>query len=191
MLERYAYDWSLQGFIGRFAEEVGQGDVLLMRSGLSTIVAVGIVSSSYLYLDAFDDVNGWDLQHARRVRWFRLPEPYSFAQPVFGASPTRVSRVQDQDTVDYALRFVQSPPDHWKSGPLPDLPIEEPALDPVPAEIEEVVAAVLDLVPLMRDSVRWGDLPSESELIAHFVLPFLRALGWPSELIAVEWRRLD
>lgn len=189
--ERYAYDWSLQGFIGRFAQEVKEGDVLLLRSGLSTIVAVGMIVGEYLFLDAFDDVNGWDLQHARRVRWFRLPEPYSFAQPVFGASPTRISRVQDPDTVDYALRFVQSPPDHWKTAPLPDLPAEEPALDVVPTGLQEVVATVLDLVPLMRDGARWGDTPSESELVAHFVVPFVRALGWPLELIAVEWRRLD
>ena len=28
-------------------------------------------------------------------------------------------------------------------------------------------------------------------MIAHFVVPFLRALGWPPEMTAVEWRRID
>ena len=38
------------------------------------IAAVGLVAGDYLYVNAFDDVNGWDLQHARRVRWCRLPD---------------------------------------------------------------------------------------------------------------------
>lgn len=28
-------------------------------------------------------------------------------------------------------------------------------------------------------------------MTAHFIVPFLRALGWRQELIAVEWRRID
>ena len=40
----------------------------------------------------------------------------------------------------------------------------------------------------MQDTQRFGDLPSEDELIVHFVVPFLRALGWPPERIAVKWR---
>ena len=31
----------------------------------------------------------------------------------------------------------------------------------------------------------------EDELVAHYVIPFLRALGWPVERIAVKWRRID
>ena len=31
----------------------------------------------------------------------------------------------------------------------------------------------------------------ENELVAHFVVPFLRALGWPVERIAVKWRHID
>ena len=31
----------------------------------------------------------------------------------------------------------------------------------------------------------------EDELVAHCVVPFLRALGWPIERIAVKWRNID
>lgn len=65
-------------FVRRFAAELRTGDVLLLRTGLSTIRAVGLVASDYRYLPQFDDVNGWDLQHGRRVRWCPLPEPYDF-----------------------------------------------------------------------------------------------------------------
>src|SRR3970040_2634555 len=61
------------GFVRRFASEVKAGDVFLLRTGLATITAVGLVAGDYLYVNAFDDVNGGDLQHARRVGWCRLP----------------------------------------------------------------------------------------------------------------------
>ena len=57
------------GFVRRFAGEAAVGDVFLLRTGLATITAMGLVTGDYLYVNAFDDVNGWDLQHARRVRW--------------------------------------------------------------------------------------------------------------------------
>ena len=56
------------GFVRRFASELDVGDVVLLRTGMATITAVGIVASEYMYLNQFDDVNGWDLQHARRIR---------------------------------------------------------------------------------------------------------------------------
>lgn len=49
------------GFVRRHASEVKPGDVCLLRTGIATIAAVGIVASDYLYVNAFDDVNGWDL----------------------------------------------------------------------------------------------------------------------------------
>jgi predicted type IV restriction endonuclease len=61
----------------------------------------------------------------------------------------------------------------------------------VPAALEGIVAQARDLVPLLQDVRAFGDLPSEEEMVAHFVVPFLRALGWPPELIAVDWRRID
>ena len=92
---------------------------MLLRDRISQIVAIGLVAGDYSYLNQFDDVNGWDLQHARRVCWHRLPSPYSFGQAVFGANPPRLSRVQDPALVAYAERFVASPPTHWQSAPLP------------------------------------------------------------------------
>jgi len=190
-LERYAHDFSLQGFVGRFAEEIATGDVLLLRTGAATISAVGIVASDYLYLEQFDDVNGWDLQHARRARWCRLAKEHIFSALVFGASPTRCSRVQQEEALDFAERFLKSPPTHWQTAPLLELPAEEPPLDDVPHALHGIVAQAADLVPLLQDQQAFGELPSEDEMIVHFVVPFLRALGWPPERIAVQWRRID
>jgi hypothetical protein len=43
----------------------------------------------------------------------------------------------------------------------------------------------------LDESTGLGEPPSEDELIAHFVVPFLRTLGWPPERIAVKWRYID
>ena len=57
--------------VRRFATEVKQGDVFLLRTAVNRISAVGLVASDYLFSDQFDDVYGRDLQHARRVsRYF-------------------------------------------------------------------------------------------------------------------------
>jgi hypothetical protein len=189
--ERYAHDFALQGFVRRFAEEMQVGDALLLRTGVKTVCAVGLVASDYLYLDRFDDVNGWDLQHARRVRWCPLPEEYTFDEPVFGGSPTRCSRVSQAEAVDFTERFLNSPPTRWQTAALPELPPEEPQLDEVPVALQGIVAQTCDLVPLLQDERALGDLPSEEEMVAHFVVPVLRALGWPPELIGVEWRHID
>lgn len=182
---------SWDGFVRRFASEVAVGDVFLLRTRLATIAAVGLVASDYLYVNAFDDVNGWDLQHTRRVQWCRLPSEHTFASSVFGANPPRCSRVWNHEVVDYAERFLKSPPSQWQTRPFPELPAEEPPLHHVPRPLQAIVAQAADLVPLLQDRRRFGESPSEDELIAHFVVPFLRALGWPPERIAVKWRWID
>ena len=175
-------------FVRRFASEIADGDIVLLRTGLARIAAVGIVAGGYEYVNAFDDVNGWDLQHARRVRWGRLAAEHEFSGAVFGANLPRCSRVWHEDALDFARRFVNSPPTRWQSAPLPALPVEEPPLPTVPEPIAALVAQAADLLPLMLDDTRFGELPSEDEAIVHCVVPLLRALGWPPERIAVKWR---
>ena len=179
------------GFIRRFVTEVQVGDVFLLRTGISKIAAVGLVASDYLYLNQFDDVNGWDLQHARRIRWCKLPEDYDFGRQIFGANPTRLGRTWDQEVTDYAERFLNSPPTHWQTAPLPEPTAEEPMLAEIPRYLQGVVAEVNDLAPLYWQRENFGDHPSEDELVAHFIIPFLRSLGWPPEWIGVKWRYVD
>ena len=179
------------GFVRRFAKEMQVGDVLILRTGMASILAVGIVASNYLYLNQFDDVNGWDLQHARRVRWSKLPKEYTFDTAVFGANPARCSRIWNEELKDYAERYLNSPPTHWQDAPLPELPPEESDIEELPPFLEGLVAKANDLVGLYWNRQNFGDLPTEDELVAHFVVPFLRNLGWPTERISVKWRRID
>ena len=84
-----------------------------------------------------------------------------------------------------------SPPSNWQEAPLPPLPRPEPLLASAVPRIEPLVAQVHDLWRLYWDQKSFGDFPTEDELVAHFIIPLLSALGWPPENIAVKWRNID
>jgi hypothetical protein len=99
--------------------------------------------------------------------------------------------VWDKEVQDFASRFLNSPPSDWQTAPLPELPQEETALGEVPDSLQGVVAQTADLAPLFQEKQSFGDPPTEDELIVHFVVPFLRALGWPPERIGIKWHHVD
>ncbi|MGV8075579.1 MAG: hypothetical protein AB2L11_13615 [Syntrophobacteraceae bacterium] len=179
------------GFVRRFAGEMKEGDIVLLRKGISTVTAIGLVAGNYQYLEQFSDVNGCDLQHTRRIRWCPHFQEYSFGTSVFGGLPSRCSRTSNQKVIDFAKRFINSPPRDWQEAGLPDLPEVDAELNLIPPSIEPLVAQVHDLIDLYWDNKNFGDVPTEDELISHLVIPFFRALGWQTELIAVKWRNID
>ncbi len=177
--------------IRRFAEEARAGDAVVMRVGTSGITAVGLFAGEYEHLPQFDDVYGWDLQHARRVRWCPLPEDYEIGASVFGGMPARFSAVGGAEVLDYVERFLKSPPTGWQAAPLPPLPSPEPMLNEPPAAVSDLVALANDVHELYWSDAHFGERPREDELLVHFIVPLLMRLGWPPELIAVKWRNAD
>src|SRR5262245_23397271 len=137
-------DFDNSSSVRRFATEPRAGDLVLLRAGNSVVKAVGLVASDYQYLPQFDDVNGWDLQHARRIRRCPLPQDHDFGQAVFGATPRRFGKVDRPEVVDFARRFVNSPPTDWQTAALPALPLEEPGLDEIPERLRDVVGLAHD-----------------------------------------------
>lgn len=172
------------------ASEAQVGDVVVLREGTAKIVSIGLIASDYLYLPQFDDVNGWDLQHGRRVRWSGHA-PYTFATLLFGSATPAFGAVTQPELVDYVRRFMNSALRNWQIAVLPPLPPEEPPLADVPEEIADLVGQALDLSSMQATPDYFGDPPAEHEMVAHFVVPLLRALGWPPERIALEWHRID
>ncbi|NCB66968.1 MAG: hypothetical protein EOM48_12505 [Bacilli bacterium] len=69
----------------RFCEEMQIGDLVVLRRGTNSIFAVGEIAGEYEWREEFGNVEGWDLQHCRRVRWLWRPngEPMSFDTDVF------------------------------------------------------------------------------------------------------------
>ena len=185
----YKDNYALESWVEWFAQSMSDGDAILLRTGPSCIRAVGLVVGEYSYEDRFDDVHGFDLQHCRRVRWSKLPQDYDFGESVF--TQGRFSRVRSETVCQYVSDFLHSPPTRWQTAALPELPAEEPPLAEVPPVLQGLVASVTDLVPLFINAQAFGEPPSEDEMITHFVVPLLRALGWPPERIAVKWRYVD
>jgi len=93
--------------------------------------------------------------------------------------------------LDHAHRFVESPPTSWQFASLPGLPNEESFLENPPTNFLDLIAQVHDLAGLYWEKEKFGSLPTEDELIAHYVMPFLCKLGWPAENIAIKWRHVD
>ena len=130
-----------------FATQPAVGDVVLLRLGRNRVIAIGLFASDYCYLDQFDDINGWDLQHARRVRWFEFPQVQELGPTVFGANPTKFSRSHKGEVLEFCQKVRASLPSTWATQRLANLPELEPVLDQVPLEIQSLVAEVADLVP--------------------------------------------
>lgn len=176
---------TLRSVFRSFRHEVSIGDAMALRVGQG-VRAIGIVAGHYEYFEQFDDVNGWDLRHGRRVRWFEFPKEQKLS-----LGRVRFSRIQREDHREFVLQTLRSPPQNWQTSPLPKLPPVEPPLENVPDELGPVVAEARDLSPLYWGVERARDLPSEDETIVHLVVPLLKALGWRSEQIAVEWKDID
>jgi hypothetical protein len=66
--------------IRRFSTEMEDGDIVVLRLGTAKVLGVGEVVRPYEWRDDFGDVDGWDLQHVRRVRWLwqSLSSPKTF-----------------------------------------------------------------------------------------------------------------
>ncbi len=175
----------------RFASEPTIGDVILLRIGSDRVVAVGVVASNYMYLEQFDDVHGWDLQHARRVRWKVLPSPQIFPSRVFGANPQRFARVNADEVIRFANDVMAIELDAWQSAPLPTLPAPEAQWNNPPEAINALVGLAQDWSGMVWQGQSFGQLPSEDEMLVHFVIPLFRNLGWPQELLAVKWNYID
>jgi len=177
------------GWVRRFATEPKVGDVVLLRVGTDNVVAVGVIASDYLYLEQFDDVHGWDLQHARRVRWRVLPSPQVFSSRVFGANPPRFSRVNSDEVVQFAKEVMGVEIDAWQSSPLPALPSLEPAWESPPQWLNGLIGLAQDWSRMIWQEQKF--FPSEDEMLVHFIVPLFRSIGWPQELLAVKWNYID
>lgn len=180
---------------------IEDGDLVVLRVGTRTVLAVGEVVGPTLHSEAFCDVNGWDLQHVRRVRWLwrgphHFPKAYALA---WGETVTRGLKPEVQAWLE-ALE-VPSGAEAQALRPLPErLPclIADGDLTGLLAEAEwsaEGARRVAEARSLLLQRAAWyhthGVAPSEYESILTLALPLFDALGWPWTHTAIEWNRID
>jgi hypothetical protein len=191
--------------IRRFCEELHDGDIVVLRSGTNVVSGVGVVAGGYEHRLEFGDVDGWELEHVRRVRWvwngLQAPQSFDTYAMKFGDTVQRLDSPQVLDWLD-GLPV----PDAAFSAVLPALPdsvvaseqsnlaeISEYLFDSGVASnaISSLEAEIGELIRIARWYLRSGHSPSESETVAYLAVPLLRALGWTPQTMALEWDRVD
>lgn len=199
------------GMIRGIATRVRPGDIVLLRDAYR-VASIGVVADSvYEHNATFDDVFGWDLQHTRRVIWQdhldeELKQIQGKKEDELFANRKQIpmfTAVRDQKILDPIKHLF----DKCRSRPLRGMPARPPeplTLEELGEELfskglpNEAVDKVTLAIQRQRRLAKWYeeygeecDRPKEHEVVAHMVLPFLLALGWSEQLLAVEWHKLD
>ncbi len=189
----------------RFAEEMADGDIVVLRIGTSSVRGVGQVVGPYAWHPEFGDVDGWDLQHIRRVRWLWKghSNPQSFEKYALKQGDTTQRLKGGEGPVLEWLAGLTIAPTEWLR-PLISLPSSDDNGDIAVEEISEFLfdhgvasASITNLLGEIGELTRiakWyqrNGKPSEHETVAYLVVPLLRALGWTPQRMAVEWNHVD
>jgi len=185
----------------RFAEEIGDGDIIVLRMGTTDILGIGIVVGDYLWNEEFGDIDGWDLQHVRQVKWLWKNDgtPKRFDTYSLKLGDT-VQLMDSQPVIDWINSLLIDQNSIEK--PLKELPV--PSKDIDWEEIAEYLFAqgvssnaikniTTEIDELIRIS-KWyqsTDGPSETETVAYLAIPLLRSLGWTPQKMAIEWCGVD
>lgn len=190
-----------------FCEDLAEGDLVVLRIGTATVRGVGIVVGGYEWNALFDDVDGWDLQHIRRIRWLwqgtKTFETYALK---WGDTIQQLDSYRgSNNTVREWLETLEVADEAWGRplSTLPEAKSQEVSLDEITDYLfdhgvaSDSVKALRnqmdDLVRIARWYERMKDqqTPSEFETVAYLVLPLLQALGWTPQKTAIEWNHVD
>jgi predicted Mrr-cat superfamily restriction endonuclease len=170
--------------IKRFATKMKSGDLVVLRIGTKKILAVGEIVGDYEWNDCFSDVDGWDLQHVRRVRWLwdGTNQPKHFdTYTIKQGDTTQV--LNSKDVEDWITTMNINPV--ILNRPLQELPKPGKKIDQ-----EEIAEYLFDkgvssqsIQTLMNEFdeleriARWymnqSENPSEFETISYLAIPIL------------------
>jgi hypothetical protein len=183
----------------RFAEKMLAGDDVVLRRGTREVVAVGQIEGDYEWNDGFGDIDGWNIQHVRRVRWYwhSLSAPKTFTTWALKQGDT-TQKLTSKEVADW----VATLPRPQKRTPLPALPsVPQPiGLDEISRHLFDrgvASTSITQVISQVDELVRVGDwyrrtkIPSEHEAVATLVVPLLRALGWTPQKMGIEWNHVD
>lgn len=187
----------------RFCEQMTNGDLVVLRRGTSVVLAVGEIVGCYEYHEEFNDVDGWDIAHVRRVRWLwkDATQPKEFETYTLKSGDT--TQLLNAPAVQAWLESLNIS-DAVRNNSLVDLP----SIDDNDGSFEDISeylfgngvasASISNLLNEIGEFVRianWYNReehkPSEHETVNYLVVPLLRALGWTPQRMAIEWNKID
>lgn len=181
-----------------FAERVAREDIVILKRPHHRqwqIQAVGRVTGDYEYLEQFDDVEGWDLQHCRRAEWV-CPKRKVLAKGLTMGTFKRINRREVVDEVKKLLEEGEKqeareiPP---AAKAISDEDLVEALIENGlrPGDSERVVGTIWGVRRLGRWYARHGRDLSEHETRTFLITPLLLALGWSEQRLKIEWRNID
>ncbi len=183
----------------RFSHEMEEGDIVVLRLGTNEIYGVGYIVGEYEWLDIFSDVDGWDLNHVRRVKWVwkNLHKPKTFPAHTLKFGDT-TQKLSSDIVIDWIKNLPESKmPDIVKLPPPETTEVDFNSISEYLFEqgvssnsIEVLLKEIDELVRIAR-WYKKSTAPSESETVTYLVVPLLRALGWTPQKMAVEWNNVD
>jgi hypothetical protein len=205
VIQQGLYTSTKIGYLRAFVEKANTNDIVLLRDG-SKFKAIGVLSDEpYFHSEIFDDIYGWDLQHARRVVWQEhlqddlIKLGLSFGSGKQASMFSGVNKSHIADAINplqkaFKNRKLKALPSEAKSLSLEDFGEELFSRGLPNNSVDQLIKAI----ERQRRLIRWynlhgkeSDRPTEHEIVAHMVLPLLLALGWSEQLLAIEWKRVD
>ncbi|PSV38634.1 hypothetical protein [Photobacterium sp. GB-36] len=186
----------------RFCETIIDRDIVVLRLGTSQVYGVGMVVGDYEYNENFGDVDGWGLQHIRRVKWLWK---YNKNPKNFDTYSLKLGDTTQELTSDIVINWIHSLKLDFDSLPtLTKLPqvnvqkdicfenISESLFDygVSSTSIDVLTKEIDELIRIAKWYQKYQD-PSEFETVAYLAVPLLRALGWTPQKMAIEWNKVD
>lgn len=184
--------------IVRFSEEAEGGDIVILKRphGMKwEIVAAGRITGDYEYSELFEDVEGWDLQHCRRVDWVRPNEKTYISGLARGTFRRVFSRAPREKATQILNEGEKIKPDTLPllARKVSDEQLVESLVDSGlrPADAETVIRTIWRIRRLARWYSTHGKDISEHETRTFLIVPVLQAIGWSEQKMKVEWRNID
>ena len=193
-------NWSSRQRTGldTFANKIKEGDLVVLRIGKSEVHGVGIVRSAYEFNDLFSDVDGWDLAHTHPVEWVANAGVAYFKDALNrGDTTQRLDPAGEKTEALFAwIRTLPEP----SGRVLEALPKRGRDVEPRTisrhlfdygmgsGSLSGLESRIADLCSPAKWYGKYQK-PSESETVAHLVVPLLLALGWTPQRIALEFHQ--
>ena len=172
--------------------------------GTNQIYAIGEIVGGYQFHEEFNDIDGWEIGHLRRVRWlWQNPlEPQEFPTQTLKWGDTTQELTSEEVKEWMSNLDVQ---EHQYARELKELPHENTNNKTNIEEISDYlfnqgiasssINSLLDEVDELIRIANWYRnqevYPSESETINYLAVPLLRVLGWTPQRMAIEWGGID
>jgi hypothetical protein len=187
-----------------FVFSIAPDDLVILRIGKSEVHGVGIVRTPYEFNPLFSDVDGWNIAHTHRVEWIwkrterKKSDEGNFKDALNFGDTTQRLDIKNPKTA-LLFEWIKSLPEPV-GQPLPTLPRagKEIESDEISRHLFDygisfgslsgLEAKIKDLCSLAQWYSEYQQ-PSESETVAHLVVPLLLALGWTPQRIALEFHQ--